>query len=288
MVISFFEDIFPYEKFPVEYECYKQLKHLHNLNYVAVPWTQILNNHWLDYPNKQPADYYFKELSKYKINQENNFTVCQHDSYMMLKLYFNHLNITKVFSPLHDKENNIPDITIIPIPFTSFFNFKSVEKDIHFSFIGTYTSHPLRTRMKSRLHGPYIVYRDSYHVDTSVILSKDAKLTEENEYQDILQRSRYSLCPRGSSVSSVRFWESLHAQAIPILVSDNWVLPEWDWSNTIIQIKENDFEKMNYIDIENFLNNISEDKEQQLRNNCKKAYETFKTENFKEYIIKHL
>jgi hypothetical protein len=288
MVVSFFEDIFPYEKFPVEYECFKQLKN-NNINYIAVPWTQILNSHWLDYPNKQPAEYYFRQLSKYKIQQADNFTVCQHDSYMALELYFKHLNITKVFSPLHESGNNIPGITILPIPFTSSFNFKQVKKDIHFSFIGTYTSHPIRVKMKDRITGPNIVYRDTYHVDSNVILNnKNTKLAEEREYQDILQRSRFSLCPRGSSVSSVRFWESIHAQAIPILISDNWVLPEWDWSNTILSIQEKDFNLMNYKDIITFLNNIPKEKEDKMRQNCAEAYKKFNTSTFADYIKLHL
>jgi len=285
MVVSFFEDIFQYEKFPVEYECFKQLKNCNDLNYVAVPWTQILNSHWLDYPNKQPVEYYYRALSKYKIQQENNFTVCQHDSYMMLKLYFKHLNITKVFSPLHESSNNIPGVNILPIPFTSSFNFKQVKKDIHFSFIGTYTSHPIRMHMRSRICGPNIVYRDSYHVDSNVIISsKNTKLAEEKEYQDTLQRSRFSLCPRGSSASSVRFWESIHAQAIPILISDDWVLPEWDWKNTVVSIKENDFNKMKYSDIQALLNSISNEEENKMRQNCVKAYEKFNTTNFANYI----
>ena len=66
-MVSYFTDIFKYEKFPVEYECYKQLKD-QDINYVAVPWTQILNTHWLNFPNKQPIEYYLKILSKEKID----------------------------------------------------------------------------------------------------------------------------------------------------------------------------------------------------------------------------
>jgi len=289
MVVSFFEDIFQYEKFPVEYECFKQLKSCNNLNYVAVPWTQILNSHWLDYPNKQPAEYYYRALSKYKIQQENNFTICQHDSYMMLELYFKHFNITKVFSPLHERGNSLSEITILPIPFTSSFSFKQVNKDLHFSFIGTHTSHSIRMDMKSRILGPNIVYRDTYHVDSNVIISnKNTKLAEEKEYQEALQRSRFSLCPRGSSVSSVRFWESIHAQAIPVLISDNWVLPEWDWENTIVRIRESDFNKMKYNDIETLLNSIPSERENIMRQNCVEAYKRFNVTNFANYIKEHL
>jgi hypothetical protein len=286
MVYSFFEEIFSYEKFPVEYECFKQLKDT-DLNYIAVPWTQILNSHWLNYPNKQPKEFYFKTLSKFKTDQTNNFTVCQHDSYMLLELYYKHLNITKVFTPLHSKYNTIDNIQFIPIPFTSSFSFEEVFKDILFSFVGTYTSHPIRERMKERIVGNNIIYRDQYHIDPNTFNST-LKVREEKEYQSILERSIFSLCPRGSSPSSVRFWESLQAGAIPILISDDWVLPDWNWSDTIIQIQEKDFEKMTYTDIENILTNIDKKIIIEMRSNCIKAYEVYKKENFSVYIKKNL
>jgi hypothetical protein len=288
MIYLYFTDIFKYEKFPVEYECYKQLKDDTNLNYIAVPWTQILNSHWLQYPNWRPAEYYFKILSKEKITQQNNFTICQHDSYMSLKLYYKHLNITKVFSPLHDRANIIDGVEIIPISFTSSFNFEPVKKDIHVSFVGTYTSHPIRERMKTRIYGDGIIYRDSYHIDTNMFDVKNKKEKEETEYKDILQRSRFSLCPRGSSPSSVRFWESLHAGAIPVLISDNWCLPDWNWKDTIVKISEKDFELIDYNSIINLLNDITPDRESIMRENCINAYNLFKKEKYKQYILNKL
>jgi len=286
MVISFFEDIFPYEKFPVEYECFKQLKDCKNINYIAVPWAQILNSHWLNYPNKRPAEHYFRQLSRYKVQQTNNFTVCQHDSYMLLELYYKHLNITKVFTPLRDNtEKNIKDIQLIPIPFTNSFNFDLHKKrDILFSFVGSHTTHPLRERMKSRIVGNNIIYRNEYHVTSEIFSNKYNKIKQEDEYKQILQRSLFSLCPRGSSCSSVRFWESLHAGSIPILISDNWLLPEWDWNNTIIKIKEKEFESMTYNDISQLLNQITPEKINSLYVNTLKASAEFKQDNFKNYI----
>jgi len=285
MVCSFFEEIFSYEKFPVEHECLKQLKET-DLNYIAVPWTQILNSHWLNYPNKQPKEYYFKTLSEFKTDQTNNFTVCQHDSYLALENYYKHLNITKVFTPLRDKtEREINGVKFIPIPFTNSFSFDTTQKrDILFSFVGTFTSHPIRERMKLRVNGVNVIYRDQYHVCTEMFFQDSIKEKEETEYQNILQRSKFSLCPRGSSCSSVRFWESIHAGAVPILISDNWDLPDWDWNNTIIKIKEEDFEKMNYNDIQETLNSIDIKKIDQLQQNCAKASKEFQQTNFNKYI----
>ena len=73
MIFEYFTELFPYEKFAVEYEAYKSLIDCKDLNYIAVPWTQILNSGWIKYPNGNSADYYFKILSKEKISQQNNF-----------------------------------------------------------------------------------------------------------------------------------------------------------------------------------------------------------------------
>jgi len=138
--------------------------------------------------------------------------------------------------------------------------------------------------MKSRIVGNNIIYRNEYHVTSEIFSNKYNKIKQEDEYKQILQRSLFSLCPRGSSCSSVRFWESLHAGSIPILISDNWLLPEWDWNNTIIKIKEKEFESMTYNDISQLLNQITPEKINSLYVNTLKASAEFKQDNFKNYI----
>lgn len=280
-MISFFEDIFKYEKFPTEFECLKQLEGS-DLNYIGVPWTQILNSHWLQFPGNRGRDYYLKELSKYTVDTKDNFTVCQHDSYASLSEYFKHLNITKVFSTLHDTNVKLDGIDVIPISFAFGNTFDSdIDKDITISFVGSYTTHPIRQTIKDNIQGPYFIYRDQYHVGSDVF---EEKVEVEAEYKDVLERSRFSLCPRGSSPSSVRFWESLSCGAIPVLVSDDWDLPEWDWDNTIIRLYESDIEAYNYDELCYKINSTSRHIECKLRSNCLKAYEKFKAGNFKQYI----
>lgn len=288
MIKVFFEEIFPYEKFPVEYECYKQINSAGlDINYLAIPWTQILNSGWLNFPNKKTFQYYISELYNTNLEQKNNITVCQHDDYMKLENIFRHLGITTVFSTLHNKNNKLDGINIVPISFTNNFKFENIiNKDILFSFVGAYTTHSVRQKMFNKLKGPNIIYRDSYHVDTNVVINNNHKKNQEEEYKSILQRSRFSLCPRGSSPSSVRFWESLAAGAIPILISDDWDLPDWNWSDTTVNIPEKEFEQLDYNDIKVKLFDISDDREEELRKNCLLAYEEFKRENFLSYIIK--
>tara|TARA_R110000824_G_scaffold185757_1_gene366741 strand:- start:6 stop:845 length:840 start_codon:yes stop_codon:yes gene_type:complete len=277
---SFFKDIFQYEKFPTEHECYKQLSDINN--YIAVPWTQILNSHWLQFPGNRGRDYFLKQLSKYKVSTQNNFTICQHDSFKQLELYFKHLNITKVFCTLHSRDDVIEGVVLIPISFA--FNntySKNVNKDILVSFVGASTTHPIRETLRQNLIGKYFIYRNNYHGDSIGQNTQQAEL----EYKSILERSIFTLCPRGSSPSSVRFWESLSAGTIPVLISDSWALPEWDWDNTIVRLPEKEISNLNYTELKHILENKDVES---LRKNCLDAYEKFKKENFREYILKKI
>jgi len=283
MIYDFFTNIFKYERFPVEHECYKQLSGS-DVNYIAVPWTQILNSHWLDFPGKQSKDVYFKHLSKQKIPQQNNFTVCQHDSYMLLRDFYKHLNITKVFACAAYDYDKIEGVEIIPMPYINTFEFSVSKKQILVSFVGSIT-HNCREIIKQRIHNDNIIFRDTYHI-TSDFFSSNSKSLQEQEYRDVLSKSRFSLCPRGSNPNSVRFWESLAAGAIPILISDNYKLPDWDWDNTIVRLNEPDLNSLDYNSLENILLNLND--EDTRRANCIKAYEFFKHENYKNYIHSYL
>jgi len=194
------------------------------------------------------------------------------------------LNVTRLFCISHDIRDKMEGIEIIPLAFAFNFEFKSVFKDILFSFVGSYKSHDIRVQMRDRVFGDNVVYRNEFHgANLFADMSK-----EEVEYKDKLERSRFSLCPRGSAPSSIRFWESLSAGAIPVLISDYWNLPVWDWDNTIVRIKEADFEKMNYDDIREFISGITLEKEIIMRENCLRANDIFKKENFANYIANNL
>ena len=101
----------------------------------------------------------------------------------------------------------------------------------------------------------------------------------EKEYKDVLSRSRFALCPRGSSGGLIRFWESLGAGAIPILISDIIALPEsFDWSLCTLQIPAKDFIK-NPLIVNDFMNTIDNTQEMAMKQNCIKAYKLFSNNN---------
>ena len=100
-----------------------------------------------------------------------------------------------------------------------------------------------------------------------------------------MERSIFTLCPRGSSPSSVRFWESLSAGTIPVLISDDWALPEWDWDNTIVKIPEKDIANLTTMKLNVLLEPLNHKK---MKEKCLEAYNKFKKQNFREYVLQSL
>jgi hypothetical protein len=150
------------------------------------------------------------------------------------------------------------------------------EKDILYSFIG-FMSHALRHKIFQIKHpsNTVIKKRRNWHFWDKKQLKRNAQ-----EYSKILQRSRFSLCPRGFSPSTLRFWESLSAGAIPISISDNLVLPSgFDWEQCVVFVKEKDIYKIPQI-----LAEITPEQEEQMKQKCFEAYDLFCGKNLVRVI----
>jgi hypothetical protein len=69
--------------------------------------------------------------------------------------------------------------------------------------------------------------------------SPEPKENWQKKYVQILNESKYTLCPRGVGAASLRLFESLKMGVAPVILSDNWMLPEGpDWSQFAIQVPE--------------------------------------------------
>jgi hypothetical protein len=62
--------------------------------------------------------------------------------------------------------------------------------------------------------------------------AKKASLDSARRYNEILSDSIFSLCPEGAGPNTLRFWESLAVGAIPVVLSDEWHLPEISFEGT--------------------------------------------------------
>lgn len=128
---------------------------------------------------------------------------------------------------------NISDYTI-PLICNPLFPSISCNKDIYCSFMGRFDTHKCRMIMKDKLKtNKKIIFFNS--------------LGFEN-YKKVLNRSIFTLAPRGYGYTSFRIYEAILAGSIPIYIwEDKKVLPFEDilnWNEFSIIIHEKDIEKL--------------------------------------------
>ncbi len=260
----------PSYRVPTEYMAYKLLKEnplTASVNYLAVPWDIILNNHRLS------------SVPKFKL--DGGFTICQNIKFEQIIPLLKEMGIDTLFTP-HVKHNKRYDnITVLPFPHYSVNSANPADKkDIWYSFIGAETNR-IRKEIFKLPKSPevYIKRRATWHFWQPL----EKQILEKEEYKNVLARSRFSLCPCGTGAGTIRFWESLQAGAIPVIISNTTCLPEGvDWSSCTIRIEGREIKNINKI-----LGTIDCDTETIMRKNALLAYEAFSGSNFISPILRH-
>lgn len=265
-------DCFSHDPVCTEYVAYRELKESPlavNVCYLAVHWASLINQ---------------KKLADFKIPKIGpGFTICQHIKYELILPILKKAGINLLFTP--HVYRSYWGIKVLPFPHEAVHAVGPAEKkDIFYSFIGldstSLIGSSLRRNLLDARHPAHTVVleRKYWHwarENNWGSLSSEDQQKEKSEYQDILARSRYSLCPRGTGASTIRFWESLKSGAIPVLISDAMRLPEgYPWHECVIRIKEKAAGS-----VADVLNQIPEEKEKTMREKALEAYQTFSKKN---------
>ncbi len=266
------------------YELFKGKPLVHG-NYLAVPWRRF----------KSDAHYAALARSLAGNNFSRSCTVCFYfQSHHALKTVevAKIANVECIFTPC--AVNGIEEINgvrIKPFPYYAVVGTPPAEhKDIFYSFIGCQThvvrdkifrmKHPSNTVIKKRPGGWALPASIRTYWDEEYVSMRSEWAAE---YRNVLSRSRFSLCPRGNEPGSIRFYESLQAGAIPILLADTWRLPEGpDWNSCIIRVPERNVER-----IPEILAAVTPQQEEKMRAACLKAYEMFSGDNLVGVIRRH-
>ena len=261
-------------------------------DYLAFPWASIID--------KRQHGFSIRELPSIR-KGKSVFTVCQHIYYRNLAPILKQLGVTVCFA-CHATEEDIESFRSINIELKPFPLFAvnaavpAAKKDYIYSFIGMgYNQHILssiRERIINMSHpaSAYVKERAGWHYRNRVYKEqvRGEKMTQLEEvreddnraqYMDVLGRSRYSLCPSGTGPNTIRFWESLAAGSIPIVLSDKMLLPDYDWGSCILRVEEKNVDTIN-----DMLKCIPETKEEDMRTRCLSAYRQFSGENFSSSI----
>ncbi len=235
-----------------------------NVNYLAVSWGKLFRQKNLQV-----------RLSK-KLN--GGFTICQHIRYREIIPVLRRIGVNVLFAPHAPKKQQFKDIAVLPFPLYPNNGIDPAkEKDILYSFIGL-ESHPVRRKIFALPQRPDVIIkkRGQWHFylrcKGRVIPLKwsPRREQEREEYRNVLARSRFSLCPRGTGPSTIRFWESLQAGAIPVLVADAMALPKIEginWDDCIVRVPEKDTSSVDRI-----IRAIPPEKEAVMRESCLRAY----------------
>ncbi len=177
-----------------------------NRYYLPIWWTAYFknNNYGLDNAAIAKLQSVIDSLDKTR----KYYTIVQWDD--GVKVDFKDLDI-KIFSmagePLHYE---LP-LICHPHPYS----YPNEKRDIFCSFIGRKT-HPLREQVllaTTKIRNDHKDYYISIHPHPI------------SEYCRILSKSVFSLCPRGYSANSFRIAESMQYGAIPVWISDKFLIP---------------------------------------------------------------
>lgn len=170
--------------------------------YLPIQWTALYcNNGYGNAPILHTIQKYLDGLDRSK----KYYTIVQYDDGILNNIDHLDIKVIAMAGPRID--------FAIPMLCTPHkFNYPaSIKKDIFASFVGSLT-HPIRATMIDQLQG-----KEGYYIST--------KHHDLKEYCQILARSKYALCPRGYGQSSFRIQEAIDFGAIPVYISDEFVLP---------------------------------------------------------------
>ena len=111
-----------------------------------------------------------------------------------------------------------------------------------FSFVGDAGTHPVRQSILRLQHpGAKLIDTSQYCWDVRHKGSPEQRRAFEEDYARVLRDSRFVLCPRGWSPSSVRLFETLKAGRVPVIISDQWTPPAGpDWQGCSICVSESE------------------------------------------------
>lgn len=295
-IVEYQTELFCEEQVPTEATAYRLLKQFPlrtNATYLAVPWAAMLNRRK-------------KKVSVHGVKLQHGVTVCQHIRFREIIPICMDIGVEMLFTPHAECRQYILDshlvklldrfaglrnlvrprieaarrFQILPCPHFPVNGVAPAEKDLWFSFVGfnTHFSREILFEMPVPTNC-FVKQRKHWHFQTD----GSQRQAEKQEYQEVLARSRFSICPRGTGPGTLRFWESLQAGAIPVLISDALQLPDsFDWNSCIVRIAERDTSS-----IQKILEQIPLDREQQMRRRCLQASREHSGENFVSCIRNH-
>lgn len=178
------------------------------------------------------------------------------------------------------------DIAILP------YQIRDIEKhdlcrDVFASFMGKLTQlhlPPDHIRGGRFIELQAVVPRDRFIIGTPEQIEQS--FGKKIHYHELMARSLFTLCPAGYGRWSFRMIEALLNGSIPVIISDDYVLPmsdKIDWQNYCVVLPEKDL-----FDIDKILSAIPIERTKAMLENISASTQFFKKEFILSYIIEKL
>ena len=120
------------------------------------------------------------------------------------------------------------------------------EADLLYSFLGA-PSHPIRLRLAAVTHPRAVLEITSaqrFDDENSDEAREHAEFRQQN-FDNIMRRSKFILCPRGHGTSSFRLFETMAYGRVPVVIGNDWVAPKGpDWKACSLRVREGDIARL--------------------------------------------
>ena len=256
--------------------------------YVAVPWASLIDK---EVPLQKLQA--VLGLIGARIKSAQNFvqdaggllkvhTVCQHVFWARLGPHAKALGITDFYISHKEKGNDTQEgfegIALHPWSLYAV-NYREDDRNINFvyndiqdrdvfvSFTGAFMPHYIsNVRQKlqtlSGLPGYHVKIKDQWHfndvvykyqVKTDQEYKNSDNLKQTVQYNELMSKSVFSLCPSGAGPNSLRFWECLANGSIPVVLADTLEFPNlqalfpqlpFQWQDAVVFHAEKDLQSL--------------------------------------------
>lgn len=227
--------------------------------YLPIFWTSyyVNNNYGKDQKAIYELQYFIDNLDRSK----KYFTILQYDDGILNNL--SGLDI-KVFGSGGGRIDYPIPLLTMPHPY----KFDS-RRDVFCSFAGGMT-HPIRNEIVKRYSFRYFIHRKPLPIE---------------DYCHLIARSKFHLCPRGYGKTSFRICESLQFGAIPVYISDDFIIPYGkDFSEYGVLIPSSEVRN-----IDRILKSIPQEEIERKQESGRKAYqELYSYEGCQKLILENI
>lgn len=113
-----------------------------------------------------------------------------------------------------------------------------------FSFMGSVRNAPVRRQLATLSHGRSFFQNTTEDFDRVQHrkMNQRERLDYDRRYAALTRASKFVLCPRGLSVSSIRLFETMRMGRAPVILADGWLAPAGPrWEKFAIRVRESEF-----------------------------------------------